>query len=70
MPPASEPATLAFPVTLRLPVRFRENALMAPVLETLEKFGAVGSLGRMTFGICRVVMPGPEISISYLPGAA
>ena len=56
--------TEVLPLTVRLPLRFRENAEM-PL-----KVGEDGSLGKMTLGSCFVVMPGPEISISYLPGAA
>ena len=40
------------------------------VVVTLVKVGVLGSLGRMTLGICLVVIPGPLISIMYFPGAA
>ena len=56
--------TEVLPFTVRFPLRLRENAEM-PL-----KVGEEGSFGKMTLGSCFVVMPGPEISISYLPGAA
>lgn len=64
------PTTVVLPLTVRLPVRFREKALIPPVEEMLLKVGAEGSLGRITLGICLVTIPGPLISSSYLPGAA
>ena len=65
VPLARLPTTVVLPLTVRLPLRFSENALMPP-----ENVGEAGSFGKMTLGICLVVIPGPEISISYFPGAA
>src|ERR1043165_9901213 len=70
VPLARLPRTMVLPFTVRLPVRFSENALMGPVEETLLNVGEEGSLGRMTLGICLVVIAGPLTSIMYLPGAA
>ena len=65
MPLARLPTTVVLPFTVRLPLSVNENALIAPV-----NVGEDGSFGRITLGICLVVIAGPEISISYFPGAA
>ena len=62
--------TAADPLTVKFPASESENAEMPLVVVTVVKVGAVGSLGRITLGICLVVIPGPLISISYRPGAA
>lgn len=43
---------------------------MPLVVVTVANVGALGSFGRMTLGICLVVMLGPEISTMYWPGEA
>ncbi len=65
MPLARLPTTVVLPLTVRLPLSVNEKALMAPL-----NVGEAGSFGKITLGICLVVMAGPEISISYFPGAA
>ena len=70
VPLARFPTTLVLPFTVRFPVNERENALIPPVELKLLNVGEDGSLGKITFGSCFVVIPGPLISISYFPGAA
>ena len=70
VPLARLPTTLVLPFTVRLPVNVREKALIPPVELKLLNVGEDGSLGKITFASCFVVIPGPLISISYFPGAA
>ena len=60
----------AEPCTVKLPASVSENAEIPLVVVTVANVGAVGSLGKITLGICFVTMDGPLISISYRPGAA
>ena len=65
-PAVNVPVTAALPATVNPPVNVSENAVIAlPVTN-----GAAGSAGKITSRICRVVIPGPEISITYRAGAA
>ncbi len=70
VPLARLPTTLVLPLTVKFPVSVSENALIPPVELMLLNVGEAGSLGKITFGNCFVVIPGPLISISYFPGAA
>ncbi len=69
-PTVSVPATDADPPTVKFPVSASENAEIPLVVVTVVKVGVLGSLGKITFGNCLVIIPGPLISISYRPGAA
>ena len=69
-PTVSVPVTAADPLTVRLPLSDNENAEIPLVVVTVVNVGVLGSLGKITLGICLVVIPGPSISISYLPGKA
>jgi hypothetical protein len=70
VPLARLPVTELFPLTVKSPARFNENALIDPVVARLLNVGADGSLGRITLGSCFVVIPGPLNSSSYFPVAA
>jgi len=48
----------------------KENAEIPLVVVTLVNVGELGSLGKITLGICFVMIPGPLSSIMYRPGAA
>jgi hypothetical protein len=52
---------VGLPVAVRLPATLSEKALVVPVKE-----GSAGLLGKMTLGICLLVMPEPLISSMYL----
>jgi hypothetical protein len=69
-PTDSAPVIAADPCTVKFPDSVSENAEIPLVVVTVANVGAVGSLGKITFGICFVVIDGPLISISYRPGAA
>ena len=55
----SVPATETFPLTARFPASESEKAEMPLVVVTDVNVGEEGSLGRITSGKMRVVMPGP-----------
>src|SRR5580693_5642261 len=70
-PTVSVPVTAALPATVKFPARESVKPLMLPlVVIELNVVGCEGSFGKITSRTCRVVIDGPEISITYLPGAA
>ena len=65
-PTVSEPVTAVEPLTVRLPVSESENAEIPLVVVTVVNVGELGSLGKITFGNCIVVIPG-HVDFNHVP---